>query len=265
MQVPWDLWSKREQGGIRYRPRSLRLGRPMVAPARSGPRHTAATREPARVSRARGGSVVLPQWCRPGCSGPLHGSGSGHPALRAPDEWTFVPRPARSAPMSIGRAPRPCVSSIAFRGRRRDRSRSCSWVTSRGRVSRPSTACEGREWPDWLPRYGFETRDDRLNTTTETLRRPEGGIRLVFCFDTWLPEYAVRYPLQGFRFEGEARVRTAVLRPRGTSPSRGERGMSSSTASRRCRGVAAAPAIRCANPRPPRGGCAATRHAAGAA
>jgi hypothetical protein len=34
-----------------------------------------------------------------------------------------------------------------------------------------------------------------------------------------LPEYSVRYPLQGFRFDGEARVRTAVLRPHGTSPS----------------------------------------------
>jgi hypothetical protein len=75
----------------------------------------------------------------------------------------------------------------------------------------------GPAWPNWLPRYGFEDRDYRLNTTTETLRRPGGGIRLIFCFDTWLPEYSVRYPLQGFRFDGEARVRMAVLRPRGTS------------------------------------------------
>ena len=77
----------------------------------------------------------------------------------------------------------------------------------------------GPAWPDWVPRYGFESRDYRLNTSAETLRRPGGGVRLLFCFDTWLPEYSVRYPLQGFRFDGEARVRTAVFRSRGTSPS----------------------------------------------
>jgi hypothetical protein len=72
----------------------------------------------------------------------------------------------------------------------------------------------GPSWPPWLFNYGFEGRSYRLNTAPATLRRPDGGLRLLLCQDTWMPEYSVRYPLQGFRFAGEARVHTAVYRLR---------------------------------------------------
>jgi hypothetical protein len=76
----------------------------------------------------------------------------------------------------------------------------------------------GPDWPDWIPRYGFEDLDYRLSTAADVLRLPDGGTRMIFSFDTWLPEYSVRYPLQGLRFDGEVRVKLALFRPRGSTP-----------------------------------------------
>jgi hypothetical protein len=45
--------------------------------------------------------------------------------------------------------------------------------------------------------------------------RDKGGkTRLVLCFDTLVPNYSVRYPMQGYVFDGTAEVQLAVLQRR---------------------------------------------------
>jgi hypothetical protein len=219
MQVPWDLWSKREQAEFDIDPdRSAWVDRwwlrhdPVLA--------TPLLRENqleylGRVGEAwfflNGVDLAVP--------GPLTDPGQVILRFGLPDEWTFVPA-AGAFRADVNRQSAQAMRFFYRLAGPPPRSKQILFLSNvAGTRFSAIDSLRGPEWPDWLPRYGFETRDDRLNTTTETLRRPEGGIRLVFCFDTWLPEYSVRYPLQGFRFDGEARVRTAVLRPRGISPS----------------------------------------------
>lgn len=83
----------------------------------------------------------------------------------------------------------------------------------RGSRFTATDSLRGPAWPPWLFNYGFEGRNYRLNTAPARLRRPDGGVRILLCQDTWMPEYSVRFPLQGLRFLGEARVQTALFRP----------------------------------------------------
>jgi hypothetical protein len=219
MQVPWDLWSVREQADFDIDPdRSAWVDRwwlqhdPVLATPLLRENQLEYLGRVAEAWFALGGvDLAVP--------GPLTDPGQVILRFGRPDEWAFIAaagafradanRQSAQAMSFSYRLPGPPPGSkqILFLG------------NAAGTHFSALDSLRGPEWPNWLPRYGFENLDDRLNTTTETLRRPAGGIRLVFCFDTWLPEYSVRYPLQGFRFDGEARVRTAVLRPHGTSPS----------------------------------------------
>ncbi len=45
-----------------------------------------------------------------------------------------------------------------------------------------------------------------FNVAMTRLREPDGSLRLVLCFDTFLPNYSRRYPLRGLHFEGDACV-----------------------------------------------------------
>jgi hypothetical protein len=221
MQVPWDLWSVREKAAFDTDPdRSAWVDRwwrqhdPVLATPLLRENQLEYVGRVGEAWFALGGvDLAVP--------GPLTDPGQVILRYGRPDAWTFVggagsvPEANRQSAFAFGsqamrflyrlpgRPPR--AAQILFYG------------NAAGTRFSAIDSLRGPAWPDWIARYGFEDHDYRLNATTETLRRPGGGLRLIFCFDTWLPEYSVRYPLQGFRFDGEARVRTAVLRPRGTS------------------------------------------------
>jgi hypothetical protein len=200
MQVPWDLWTAKERGGF-----DLDLDRPAWVdrwwlkydPVLATPNLCENQLEYlGRVGEAwfalDGIDLATP--------GPLTDPGQAMLRFGRPDEWTFVgARNIRFLYRLPGQPPG--LMKILFAG------------NAAGTRFSATDSLRGAAWPDWLPRYGFEDRDYRLNTMTETLRGPAGEVRLVFCYDTWLPEYSVRYPLQGFRFDGEALIRTALLRP----------------------------------------------------
>lgn len=73
----------------------------------------------------------------------------------------------------------------------------------------------GPHWPPYVYPRDFGGKGYRLNTALSRFREADGKIRLVLSFDTYLPEYSVRYPAQGFRFDGNARVRSALYYARG--------------------------------------------------
>lgn len=65
-------------------------------------------------------------------------------------------------------------------------------------------------WPPFLFRFDFLGLGYPLHARITRFRAPEGGVRLLVSFDTCLPDYSVRYPLQGLRFEGDAEVATVL-------------------------------------------------------
>jgi len=82
----------------------------------------------------------------------------------------------------------------------------------------------GRAWMDaadslrgehWPPRYfnpDFLGRGYPLNSSLAQFREPDGRTRLLVSYDTLVPNYSVRYPLQGYRYNGQSAVETAVWR-----------------------------------------------------
>jgi hypothetical protein len=68
--------------------------------------------------------------------------------------------------------------------------------------------------PCFFPQ-SFAGRAYRYESAATRLRQPDGRTLLLLCYDTLLPDYAVRFPLQGLRFDGSAEVRAALYRPRG--------------------------------------------------
>ena len=70
-------------------------------------------------------------------------------------------------------------------------------------------------WPPYRFDDGFLGRAYPFDTNVARFRLPEGRTRVFLSFDTVLPNYSVRYPLQGLRYEGEATVETALLRALG--------------------------------------------------
>jgi len=60
--------------------------------------------------------------------------------------------------------------------------------------------------------HRFAGRGYRLDTAICRFREPDGSTRVTLVFDTYLPQYEVRFPMSGHRFDGEARVTTAIYR-----------------------------------------------------
>ncbi len=222
MQVPWDLWSPREQRAfdvesdrLAWIDRWWRLRDPILAtPALQENRLDYMGRVAEAWFSLQGVDLAVP--------GPLTDPGQIILRYGRPDEWSFAggAGPFRTyidprGGYAIGSQFIQFVYRLPGPGRGFMQVLFCGNAT--GTRFTATDSLRGPAWPDWLPRYGFEERDERLNATTEILRRPGGGIRLVFCYDTWLPEYSLRYPLQGLRFDGEARVRMALLRPQGSA------------------------------------------------
>ncbi len=75
----------------------------------------------------------------------------------------------------------------------------------------------GPRFPPHLFHYGFDGKGYRYGAAPARLRQADGGIRILLAYDTFLPEYAVRYPMQGLRYEGVARARTALYRAQSRS------------------------------------------------
>lgn len=74
------------------------------------------------------------------------------------------------------------------------------------------------QWPPAIFNYDFLGRGYLLNTNLARFRAPGGGARLWVSYDTYLPDYSVRYPFQGVRYDGEVRVDLALYHPRVRPP-----------------------------------------------
>ncbi|MCA9727128.1 MAG: hypothetical protein R3E12_05200 [Candidatus Eisenbacteria bacterium] len=72
----------------------------------------------------------------------------------------------------------------------------------------------GPGWPTYVYNLDFDGRAYHMNETASRFRDWDGRTRLVLSFDTLLPNYSIRYPLQGFYFDGTGSVETAILRKR---------------------------------------------------
>ncbi len=66
------------------------------------------------------------------------------------------------------------------------------------------------------PRFTFDLdfggRAYPFHSRVAHFREHDGGLALAICFDTYLPDYAVRYPLSGLQFAGTIDMRAAVYR-----------------------------------------------------
>jgi hypothetical protein len=70
----------------------------------------------------------------------------------------------------------------------------------------------GASWPPYWFNFDFGGRAYRADRSLARFRDWDGRTRLIVSFDTLLPNYSIRFPLAGFRFEGSAAVEAAVLR-----------------------------------------------------
>lgn len=67
-------------------------------------------------------------------------------------------------------------------------------------------------WPNYLFNYDFRGRGYLLNLDVARFRAGDGRARLCLSYDTYMPDYSVRFPLQGLRFDGEAQVDFTLYR-----------------------------------------------------
>lgn len=67
------------------------------------------------------------------------------------------------------------------------------------------------EWPMHEFDGDFLGRGYRSNKRVSRFRQLDGNTRLVVSLDTVLPNYNIRYPFQGFRYDGEAKVDCAIM------------------------------------------------------
>jgi len=66
------------------------------------------------------------------------------------------------------------------------------------------------------PRFAFDLdfggQAYPFHSRVAHFRDPDGSLALAVCFDTYLPDYAVRYPLSGLQFAGSIDMRAALYR-----------------------------------------------------
>lgn len=68
------------------------------------------------------------------------------------------------------------------------------------------------KWPERLFNFDFLGRGYHYHTQVSRFRDEEGGTELWVALDTELPNYAVRYPFQGLRYDGGAAVDLTLFR-----------------------------------------------------
>ncbi len=61
----------------------------------------------------------------------------------------------------------------------------------------------GPDWPPCVFGDDFDGKSYHLETALTRFRDLAGGVSLVLSYETFLPEYTVRFPMQGFRYEGD--------------------------------------------------------------
>jgi len=59
---------------------------------------------------------------------------------------------------------------------------------------------------------GFGGRSYPFHARTARFRNPDRGLALAVCFDTYVPDYTVSYPLSGLQFDGSIDMRAALYR-----------------------------------------------------
>jgi len=220
MSVPWDLWTMERQAQYsRSRNQRAFVDRfwsdndPILATPDLLENRTEYWRRIGEAwFRLSGVDLALP--------GPLTPAGSILLRFGMPLEWTSTageetPGAARASGLryAVNRSWR---LSYRFHEKSADRPVTIL-LQDRGSGSRfsPVDSLHGPHWPPHVFSYGFEGRSYRLHTSVSRFRQYDGRTRLLVAFDTHLPNYSVRYPFQGLRFEGDAHVRAALYRRHG--------------------------------------------------
>ncbi len=68
------------------------------------------------------------------------------------------------------------------------------------------------DYPLFVFDLDFGGRAYPFHTATARFREADGRLGLTACFDTYIPDYTVRYPLNGIQFDGDVRVLGALYR-----------------------------------------------------
>jgi len=221
MQVPWDLFTpterhefdQHENRGAWLEAYWRRLD-PILA--------TPETHEVRIEYERRVGEAWLSlHGVDPALPGPLTDPGQALLRFGLPDEWTSGGAEARYGLERLGAGYR-VQRTWRFRYDYPDRPASLPlWILFQdGGSECRFTAVDSMvppRFPPYMFHYGFDGKAYRYETAVARLRHPDGRIRLLLVYDTYLPEYSFRFPLQGLRFEGDGRVRTALWRTRGRS------------------------------------------------
>lgn len=221
MEVPWDLWTReqrrdfdREPDAVRWIDRYWRSLDPILA--------TPETLENRiEYQRRVGEAWLLLRGVDPGLPGPLTDPGQVFLRFGRPDEWISSggqPAYGTNDPLRqfdihrtwrfhyhLPTADRTTEMVVAFQDH-----------GSEARFTAVDSL-SGPRFPPSLFHYGFDGKGYRYAAAPARLRRPDGGIRLLLAYDTFLPEYSVRYPMQGLRYEGVVEARTAVYRAQSRS------------------------------------------------
>lgn len=222
MTVPWDLWTDEEQAQY-SRSRNQRAFVNEFWSANDPILATPHLLENRTEYRRRMGEA----WFRlsgvdPALPGPLTPAGAILLRFGMPLEWSSTggeetPGAAQASGLTyaVNRSWR-----LSYRFQEASRGSPVTiLLQDRGSGSRfsPVDSLRGPLWPPHVFSYGFEGRSYRLHTSVSRFRQPDGLTRILVVHDTHLPNYSVRYPLQGLRFEGDAHVRTALYRRLGRS------------------------------------------------
>ena len=217
LRIPWDLWSDEEQAEY---DRSLSQAEWVQKywrdydPIRATPRLFEGHIDyQARVAEAllRFDDVDLRR------SGPLTEPGRAVLRFGWPDLWERLggtPPPGAEDDVAFDFAVHPTwrfdYEWTPGTGRRKeirfqDRSGARGYFVAQDSLRPPG-------WPYHRFDEGFLGRAYPFDSNVARFRSPEGRTRVFLSFDTVLPNYSVRFPLQGVRYEGEVTVETALLR-----------------------------------------------------
>jgi len=221
MEIPWDLWTAeqrhdfdREPDAVRWIERYWRSLDPILATPEI-------LENRIEYQRRVGEAWLLLNGVDPGLSGPLTDPGQAVLRFGWPDEWVSV----GGQPAYGTNDPRQRFDihrTWRFHYHLPTEDRTAEMVVAfqdHGSEARFAAvdSLSGPRFPPSLFHYGFDGRGYRYGAAPARLRRPDGGIRLLLAYDTFLPEYSVRYPMQGLRYEGVVDARTAVYRAQSRS------------------------------------------------
>jgi len=229
LTVPWDQWSQEERRAFDRDPdRAGRIERfwPQTDPIWATPR--------VFENRVEYRRRVAEAWFAfsdldPSTPGPLTDPGRAFLRFGVPTEWKrHGQRPLRGSSRRdldfsvyqtwefvyqlLGDRSRPIEGRrLSADGLRTEQSIFFQEAPGTARFSCPDSLTPP-EWPPTIYNFDFLGRGYHYNASSARFRDPSGGTRLWLSFDTILPDYALRYPLQGVRFEGGASIDLTLYR-----------------------------------------------------